>query len=97
MLLIKVLENDIDRTIKESNDISRVVTSINKIKDSIASSIEELSAISEESNASNEEINASVEQVRAGVNALANKSALVNELSVKINDTINLFTLEESL
>lgn len=93
----KVLENDIDRTIKESNDISRVVTSINKIKDSIASSIEELSAISEESNASNEEINASVEQVRAGVNALANKSALVNELSVKINDTINLFTLEESL
>ena len=93
----KVLENDIDRTIKESNDISRVVTSINKIKDSIASSIEELSAISEESNASNEEISASVEQVRAGVNALANKSALVNELSVKINDTINLFTLEESL
>lgn len=93
----KVLENDIDRTIKESNDISRVVTSINKIKDSIASSIEGLSAISEESNASNEEINASVEQVRAGVNALANKSALVNELSVKINDTINLFTLEESL
>ena len=89
----KVLENDIDRTIKESNDISRVVTSINEIKDSIASSIEELSAISEESNASNEEINASIEQVRIGVNTLAEKSAMVNELSDKINENIKFFNI----
>ena len=73
------------------NEIGNFVKEINKDKDKIVDSIQNISAIAEETAAASEEVTASMQQQVAAINEVSNSAGNLNRISDELNDQISKF------
>jgi len=75
-------------------EVSTQIEGLSKNKDDIVHSIENISAVSEETAAGSEEVSASMTQQTLAVEEVAKSAETLNELSIRLNEQINMFKVE---
>lgn len=87
----EVLTNSVMSSLDGIKTIDSDVTKINQMKDSIISSVSDLSAISEENAASNQEVTASVQSIAAAISEISDKTKQINAMSEKLESAVGYF------
>lgn len=77
----------------EIETIGNFIHDLNKDKDQIVQSIENISAVSEETAAASEEVSSSMDQQTVAVEEVAKAAERLNEISVELNNAVRKFTV----
>lgn len=86
-----VLNNEINTSLQQIDDIGVKVEALNKSKTSITGAVSDLSAISEENAASNQEITASVNEIANSIEEIAMSSDNTEQLAERLLQTVSYF------
>lgn len=89
----EVISGSINKISNKIDSIGEFVTVMNREKDAIVSSIENISAVSEETAAASEEVSASMQQQSMAVEEVARAAEKLNELSLQLNNEIEKFKI----
>lgn len=87
------ISNAVEKMVEKIEMINDYVNDMNRDKDKIVESIENISSISEETAAASEEVTASMEQQSAAVHEVAEAANKLNELSLSLNEEIKKFKI----
>lgn len=88
------LNQQIESSVGQIEGISAKTEMLDGSKASITGSVQDLSAISQENAASNEEVNANIQSMVESIHTVSNKTKVMNDLAVKLEDVISRFRLE---
>lgn len=95
----KIIFNKIIASIEEIsegiNKIDGAVAEVNSSEEEIIVLMHNISAVSEETAASTEEVSASTEEITAAVSEFVNSANGLRDISLKLNEEIDKFKLEE--
>jgi len=86
-----VLNQEIDESVAGINEISSKIGALEEAKNTIISSVSDLSAISQENAASNEEVSASISGIVDAVSTIAKNSEENYSGAVELNKTVDYF------
>lgn len=87
----KVLNTEIDTSVNGINAIVQKIDALEEVKNTIISSVSDLSAISEENAASNEEVSASITSIVEAISNIAQSAETSNGRSRELNETVEYF------
>ena len=87
------ISNLIEDIILKINNIGDQSDKMNKDRNSIVNSMQNISAVSEETAAASEEVTASIQQQTAATEDVANSANKLNELATTLSEEINIFKI----
>jgi len=87
----ELLNTQIGQSLEQIESITGKITTLNTAKNSITSSVQDLSAISEENAASNQEVAASVSGIVSAIGDIADNSKQTNTFATDLTDTVAYF------
>lgn len=87
------LSKSIEKSIEAAEVINNKTVSLDGLKDSIISNVNDLSAISEENAASNEEVTASVENIAKSIENMTNETSNIKSMSAELEELMKYFTV----
>lgn len=88
------LNQQIENSVGQIEGISAKTEMLDGSKASITGSVQDLSAISQENAASNEEVNANIQSMVESIHTVSNKTKVMNDLALKLEDVISRFRFE---
>ncbi len=88
------LNQQIESSVGQIEGISAKAEMLDSSKASITGSVQDLSAISQENAASNEEVNANIQTMVESIHTVSNKTKVMNDLALKLEDVISRFRFE---
>lgn len=87
----KVLNQEIDTSVNGINSITQKIDALEEVKNTIISSVSDLSAISEENAASNEEVSASITSIVDAIESMSQSAEHTYSRSKELNETVSYF------